>query len=100
MLTADLCKFVIVGITSSTTRTAIACVGLNVATDLSNTSGTKINIDEIVGRGQMTSIVILLANSIKGEPIDLTEPSDADDNGISNSEDRRHNIIINYSDKG
>jgi hypothetical protein len=47
----------------------------------------------------MTSIVILVANSIQGEPIDLTEPSDADNDGLSDSEDRRHNVIISYSDE-
>ena len=99
VLTGDLWKFVTVGITNSTTRSAIACVGLSVAADLSTASSAKINIDEIVARGQMTSIVVLVANSIKGEPIDLTEPSNSDNDGISDSEDRRHNVIISYSDE-
>ena len=98
VLTANLWKDVSVGISSGTTRTAIACVGLNVATDLSTASSTKINIDDVEARGQFTSVVVLITNSIEGEPIDLTEPSDSDDDGISDSEDRRHNVIVTYTD--
>lgn len=98
VLTANVWKDVSVGISSGTTRSAIACVGLNVATDLSTVSSTKINIDDVEVRGQVTSIVVLVANSVKGEPINLTEPSDSDNDGISDSADRRHNVLVSYTD--
>ena len=98
VLTANLWKDVTVGISSGTTRSAVACVGVNVATDLSTASSTKINIDDIEAQGQITSVVILVANSVKGEPIDLTEPSDSDDNGIADSEDKRHQLLVSYND--
>ena len=98
MLTANTWKDVTVGIAASTARTAVACVGLSVATDLSSSSSTKINIDEVVAQGQVTSLVILVANSVKGEPIDLTEPADSDNDGIADSEDRRHKVLVSYND--
>ena len=98
VLTANKWKDVTVGISAGTARSAIACVGLNVATDLSIASSTKINIDDIEVRGQITSLIILVANSVKGEPIDLTEPADADNDGIADSEDRRHKVLISYND--
>ncbi len=98
VLTANVWKDVTVGIAASTTRNAVACVGLSVAADLSSTSSTKINIDDVKAQGQITSLVILVANSIKGEPIDLTEPSDSDNDGIADSEDRRHKVLVSYND--
>lgn len=98
VLTADTWKDVNVGISNGTTRSAIACVGLNVATDLSTTSSTKINIDDVEARGQITSVVVLISNSVEGEPVNFTGPSDSDDDGISDSEDRRHNVIVAYND--
>ena len=98
VLTANVWKDVKLGITAGTTRTAIACVGLNVATNLDSASSTKINIDDVEVQGQVTSLVILVANSVKGEPIDLTEPSDADNDGIADTEDRRHKVLVSYND--
>ena len=98
VLTANKWKDVTVGISAGTPRSAIVCVGLSVATDLSIASSTKINIDDIEVRGQLTSLIILVANSVKGEPIDLTEPADADNDGIADTEDRRHKVLISYND--
>ena len=95
-LAANTWKNAVVGITSSTTRTSIACVGLVAATAYS--SAATVNFDDIVARGQITSVVITIANSIKGEPIDLTPPSDSDDNGISDAVEQTHKLLVSYSD--
>ncbi|MCI0770670.1 MAG: hypothetical protein J4O08_01700 [Chloroflexi bacterium] len=98
VLAADTWKDVTLGINSATTRNAIACVGLNVATDLSTSTDVTIHIDDIEAQGQITSLIILVANSVKGEPIDLTEPADSNNDGIADSEDRRHKVLISYND--
>ena len=98
VLTANTWKLVKVGITDSTTRTAIQCVGITVASDLSTTQDETITVDEIFARGQVTSIVITIANSIEGEAVDLTEPSDSNADGIADSEDRLHKLVVSYSD--
>ena len=74
--------------------TAIKCVGLNVVTD---NAAQTVNLDEIFGRGQATSVVLTLTNALGGEPLDLTELSDSDDNGLSDS-DSKHTLIITYTD--
>ena len=56
-LVADTWKLVTLAITDNTDMTAIKCVGLNVAKD----NGLQtVNLDQIVGQGQATSIVITL----------------------------------------
>ncbi len=98
VLTAGLWKDVQVGISKATIRTSIACIGFNIATDLSVGSSTKLNIDQLTAQGQIISIVILVANSVSGVPIDLTEPADANADGIADSEDKRHKVLITYND--
>ena len=81
-------------ITDNTDMTAIKCVGLNVAKD----NGLQtVNLDQIIGQGQATSIVITLQNALGGEPVDITEPSDSDNNGLSDS-DSIHTLIVTYTD--
>ena len=99
VLTANTWKDVKVGMLAATTRTAIACVGIQVTgTTLSTTAAVTVNVDEIVAQGQVTSVVVLIANSVEGEPVNLTEPSDSNDDGTSDTEDRRHQLIVTYSD--
>jgi archaellin len=94
-LVANTWKLATIAITTNTTMTAIQCVGLNVATD----NGAQIfNIDEVIGQGQVTSLILTLTNALQGEPVDVTEPSDSDDNGVSDS-DSIHSLILTYSDK-
>lgn len=95
-LTAGSWSMVTVGITDSTTRTAVACVGLVANTSYSATA--TINVDEITALGQVTSLVVLVANSVKGEPVNLREPSDSDGDGTADSEDRSHQLIVTYTD--
>ncbi len=90
-------KLATIGITDSTVRTSIACVGLRVAVD--NIAAQVVNIDHVVARGQGTSLLVTIANSVGGEPADLLEPSDSNDNGIADSEDRRHKLIVTYTDQ-
>ena len=58
-----------------------------------------INIDDVFARGQTTSLQITISNAVEGEPIDLTEPSDSNDDGIADTEDRRHKLIASYTDQ-
>ena len=57
-----------------------------------------VNLDEIVGQGQATSLLITVTNTLSGEPIDVSEPSDSDADGKSDS-DSTHTLIVTYSDK-
>ncbi len=94
-LAAGTWKLATVGITDSFNRDAILCVGLNVATD---NGAQVVTLDKVLGRGQATSIVLILANAVEGEPIDLTEPSDSDGDGLSDTINKKHKLITTYSD--
>jgi flagellin FlaB len=48
--------------------------------------------------GNLSQIKFTLANVLGGEPVDFTEPADADDDGISDS-GSSNVVVINYSDK-
>ncbi len=98
VLTANTWKLVTVGITDSTVRTGIQCVGINIATDLSTAQNETINVDRVYARGQVTSLVLAIANSVEGEAVDLTPPSDSNADGIADTEDRRHKLVATYSD--
>jgi len=89
---------VTIGMLAATTRSAIQCVGMNVATDLSTAADVTVNMDDLVVQGQVNSVVILIANSVKGEPVDLQEPGDADNDGLADTEDRQHKLVIGYTD--
>ena len=106
-LTANTWKLVTAAITQSdgstavadTSKDAVACVGVEVETDLS-TSATNVtlNFDRIEAVGLVTSIVVTVTNALEGEPIDLKEPGDSDANGIADS-DSEHTLVITYTDK-
>ena len=91
-------KDVTVGIGASTIRSSIACVGMSVTTDLSTSTDITVNLDDIEAQGQVTSVILLVSNSIEGEPIDLTEPADSNADGLADTEDRRHKVLISYTD--
>ena len=95
VLVANTWKLVALAITDNSDMTAIKCVGLNVVTD---NGAQTVNLDEIVGQGQATSILITLTNALQEEPVDVREPGDSDNNGISDS-DSVHTMILTYSDK-
>ena len=84
----------VLGITDNSDMNLVKCVGLNVFTDK---GAQTANIDEVIMRGQTTSIILTLANALQGEPVDVTEPSDSDDNGLSDS-DSTHTLVITYND--
>ena len=48
--------------------------------------------------GNLSQIKFTLANVLGGDPVDFTEPTDADDDGISDS-GSSNVVVINYSDK-
>jgi len=106
VLAPDTWKLVTAAITSSTVTTfvanadksAVTCVGVEVETDLSTTQEETVYVDEIVGVGLVTTVEINLTNALKGEAVNLTKPSDADDDGIADS-DGNHVLVITYTDK-
>jgi flagellin-like protein len=93
-LVATTWKLATLAITDNSDMTAIKCVGLNVAVD---NGAQTVNLDKVFGRGQATSVVMTLTNALGGEPLDLSEPSDFDNDGISDS-DSTHVLILNYTD--
>lgn len=89
-------KLVTIAIDSSLTNmNVVKCVGLNVFTD---TGDNIVNLDNMYGRGQATNVIITLTNALEGEPIDMTEPSDSDADGKSDT-DSIHKLILTYTDK-
>ena len=94
-LTLNTWKKATIGITDNSDMTAIKCVGLNVAVD---NAAQTVNLDHVFGVGQATSIVITLTNALQGEPVDVSEPSDSDNDGLSDT-DSTHTLILMYSDK-
>ena len=105
-LTANTWKLVTAAITqtdgstavTNANKDAIACVGLEIEVDLSAVSSMTFNIDDAVAAGLLTSIVLNVTNAVEGEPVDLIEPSDSDDDGIADS-DGNHVMVITYSDE-
>lgn len=93
-LVAGTWKLATLAITDNSDMTAIKCVGLNIAVD---NGAQTVNLDKIFGRGQATSVVMTLTNALGGEPLDLSEPSDFDNDGLSDS-DSTHVLILNYLD--
>ena len=73
----------------------IKCVGLKFTED---NGDNLVNLDNIVGRGQATNVIITLTNALEGEPIDMTEPSDSDADGTADP-DSVHSMILTYTDK-
>jgi flagellin FlaB len=88
-------SLVTLGITDNSDMTAIKCVGLNIAVDKGTTT---VNLDDILAQGQATSLLVTLANTLEGEPIDLSEPGDSDADGLADS-DSTHTLILTYTDK-
>jgi archaellin len=48
--------------------------------------------------GLITDLVMNLTNAVEGEAVDLSEPSDSDDDGIADP-DSTHVMVITYTDK-
>ncbi|MAF53251.1 MAG: hypothetical protein CL694_09620 [Chloroflexi bacterium] len=88
-------KKVSVAIADNDDMTAVACVGLNSTTDYGSQTA---NLDQIIAQGQASTLFVVLSNALEGEPIDVEEPSDSDNNGLSDP-DSTHTMILSYSDK-
>ena len=84
---------------TNSNKDSVACVGVEIETDLSATAtNVTLNFDRIEAVGIITSIEVTVANAVKGEPVDLSEPGDSDANGIADP-DSEHTLVITYSDK-
>ena len=105
-LTAATWKLVTAGITqtdgttavTNANKNAVACVGIEIETDLSTLANETINVDQVVAVGLVTTIVLNVTNAVEGEAVDMTEPADSDDDGIADS-DSVHVMVITYTDK-
>ena len=93
-LVGDAWKLATLGITDNSDMNLVKCVGLSLIAD---DGAQTANIDEVTMRGQATSIVLTLANALQGEPVDVTEPSDSNNDGLSDS-DSTHTLVITYND--
>ena len=87
-------KRVTVAIADNSDMTAIKCVGLFLTADQ---GAQTVNVDTITSRGQATSLVLTITNALGGEAVDVSEPSDADNDGLSDS-DSRHTLVVTYND--
>ncbi|MCH8310335.1 MAG: hypothetical protein IIB17_07565, partial [Chloroflexi bacterium] len=95
VLVANTWKLVTLAISDNSDMTAVKCVGIDLTTD---DGSQTINVDQVIAQGQATSILITLTNTLSGEPIDVSEPSDSDADGKADS-DSVHTLIVTYSDK-
>lgn len=95
-LTASTWKTVEIGMLAATTRTAVACVGLYIESSFS--SAVTLNFDDVVVRGQVTTVTSTVSNTIDGVALDVTQPSDSDNDGFADTIDTQHSIILSYTD--
>lgn len=79
-------------------KDAVRCVGLEVETDLSTGGNVTLNLDQIVGAGQITKVVFNISVAAKGDAVNLTPSADADDNGIADS-DGKNLMTVSYFDR-
>lgn len=103
-LTSETWAFVTAAITDGSdvavldaSKNSINCVGVNVAIDV-GAQITTIVVDDIRAGGLVTTAKLGITNAVEGEPVNLFQPSDSDDDGIADS-DSRHVLVITYTDK-
>lgn len=105
-LTANTWKLVTAAITqadgstavTNANKDAIICVGIEIETDLETDANVTVNVDQVQAVGLITTLVIGVTNAVEGEPVDMTGPSDSDDDGVADS-DSSHVMVISYTDK-
>ncbi len=98
LVTASIMQTVSTTLVTNANKDAVACVGVEIESDLSTSGNVTVNIDEVIAPGHISTVVLNLTNAVEGEAVDLTEPSDSDDNGIADS-DSNHVMVITYTDK-
>ena len=79
-------------------KDGVRCVGIEIETDLSTLANETINVDEVVAVGLVSSVVLNVTNAVEGEPVDMTEPSDSNNDGVADS-DSVHVMVVTYTDK-
>ena len=99
-LTANTWKQVTLDLANATTDSAIVCAGISVASDLSGASDVVLTIDNIEAPREVTSVNMVVANALDGEPINLTSTTDSNSNGLLSDESpKNHVLTVIYSDK-
>ena len=77
--------------------TAVACVGLNAASDPATPT---VNVDLLEAPGELTQLNFLVGNALDGEAVDLTTTTDADSDGLLSDEaTKNHVMYVDYVDK-
>ncbi len=103
-LTADTWTFVRAAISDSggsavsdANKDAVACIGIEVETDLTSGSVETITVDDVVAGAQVTNLEIIMQSSGEGQPVNIAPPSDSDADGIADS-DSAHVLVVSYVD--
>lgn len=91
VLVAGNWKLATLAIADNSYMMAVKCVGLNMAVD---NGAILVNLDEVVAQG--TSLRVTVTNTLEGEPIGVSEPSDADSKADSGG---THSLILTYIEK-
>ncbi len=88
-------NLITLSISDNSDMTAVKCVGINLVTD---DGSQTLNVDNVVAKGQATSLLVTVVNALEGEPLDIKEPSDSDNNGLTDS-DSVHTLTVTYTDQ-
>ena len=95
VLTAGAWKPATLAIADNSDMTAVKCIGLSVGVD---EGALTVNVDSITAPGQASSIEFVVTNGVGGQAVDLIAPSDADNNGVADT-DGSNTLVITYNDK-
>jgi archaellin len=79
-------------------KDAVRCIGLEVETDLSTSGDVTVNLDFVLGTGQYTQIIFNVTVAVKGEPVNMTTPSDSNDDGLAD-DDAKNLMTVSYFDR-
>ena len=88
-------NLITLSISDNSDMTAVKCVGINLVTD---DGSQTLNVDNVVAKGQATSLLVTVVNALEGQPLDIKEPSDSDNNGLTDS-DSVHTLTVTYTDQ-
>ena len=96
-LTANTWKQAHIKLADPSLLAAVACVGVSAASDPGEPT---INVDFVQAPGEVDQIILVVANTLDGEPIDLTTTTDADSDGLLSDEaTKNHKLSFEYIDK-
>jgi len=102
-LTANTWTFIdTLDLTAMTDRDGVNYVGLQFYTDgtVTLSANTVIHLDIIETPEVVREAKFIVTNAVNGEPVDLTETTDSDKDGLLSDEDTKNHVtVISYADK-